>query len=155
MTIASCEFGIGQHLKLIPKDQLPTGLQLLYIGRFFGVIAVQTSKTSFAVTLLRLANQTWQRFTIWFIIVTLNIIMGLVALFLFIQCTPVQKAWLIETPGTCWDSHVTITFSIFAGVYSAVIDFVLALFPSVLIWRLQMNRKEKIGVIFAMSLGAL
>ena len=43
----------------------------------------------------------------------------------------------------------------FFVVYSAVIDFVLALFPSVLIWNIQMNRKEKTGVIVAMSLGAL
>ena len=76
---------------------------------------MQTSKTSFAFTLLRLSNKAWQRYVIWFIIATLNITMGLVALFLFVQCTPVQKAWLINTPGQCWDSKITISFSIFAG----------------------------------------
>jgi hypothetical protein len=39
--------------------------------------------------------------------------------------------------------------------YSAGMDFALALFPTVLIWGLQMNRREKIGVIVAMSLGVL
>ncbi len=34
-------------------------------------------------------------------------------------------------------------------------DFTLALFPTFLIWRLQMETREKIGVIVAMSLGIL
>jgi len=34
-------------------------------------------------------------------------------------------------------------------------DFTLALFPSVLIWKLKMEWREKLGVIVAMSLGVL
>ncbi len=39
--------------------------------------------------------------------------------------------------------------------YSAAMDFILAIFPSFLIWNLQMRPTEKFGVIFAMSLGVL
>jgi hypothetical protein len=34
-------------------------------------------------------------------------------------------------------------------------DFTLALFPWFLIWKLQMNKREKFGVALAMSLGVL
>ena len=34
-------------------------------------------------------------------------------------------------------------------------DFTLSIFPSVLIWKLRISKKEKIGVIIAMSLGVL
>ena len=34
-------------------------------------------------------------------------------------------------------------------------DFVLALLPWKLIWKLQMKRKEKVGVALAMSMGIL
>lgn len=88
---------------------------LLYIGRFFGIIALCTSKSSFAVTLLRLAVAKWQTCVLWFIILSLNISLGLCALFLFVQCDPVEKAWNLSTPGTCWPQSVTIGFSIFAG----------------------------------------
>jgi len=131
------------------------GLKLLYVGRFFGIIAVSTSKTSFAFTLLRLIVKPWQRFLIIFIVVSLNIIMWLCAAFLFLQCSPVEKAWLLETPGTCWNNRITIGYSIFAGVYSALMDFILALLPWFLVWRLQMKRREKLGVALAMSLGVL
>jgi hypothetical protein len=39
--------------------------------------------------------------------------------------------------------------------YSGAQDFVLALLPWTLVWNLQMRKKEKIGVAFAMSLGVL
>lgn len=39
--------------------------------------------------------------------------------------------------------------------YSAAMDFALALFPWVLIWKVQMRRVEKLGVAFGMSLGVL
>jgi len=39
--------------------------------------------------------------------------------------------------------------------YSALMDFILALFPTVLIWHLQMGMREKLGVLLAMSLGVL
>lgn len=115
LTIISCKFGVGRHLASIPAVDQPIALELLYIGRFFGIIAVTLSKTSFAVTLLRLANKRWHRWAIWLIIATLNTVMGLTALFLFVQCTPVYKAWMITAVGTCWDSRVTISYAIFAG----------------------------------------
>ena len=34
-------------------------------------------------------------------------------------------------------------------------DFVLAAFPSILLWNIQMKTTEKIGVVVAMSLGIL
>lgn len=39
--------------------------------------------------------------------------------------------------------------------YSAAMDFVLALFPVYLIWHLKMGKREKLGVLIAMSLGVL
>jgi hypothetical protein len=39
--------------------------------------------------------------------------------------------------------------------YSGAQDFVLALLPWTIVWNLQMKRKEKLGVAFAMSLGIL
>jgi hypothetical protein len=39
--------------------------------------------------------------------------------------------------------------------YSGIMDLVLALLPWTVIWKLQMKRKEKIGVALAMSMGVL
>lgn len=34
-------------------------------------------------------------------------------------------------------------------------DFILALFPWVILWRIQMKKREKFGVLIAMSMGVL
>jgi len=39
--------------------------------------------------------------------------------------------------------------------YSGAMDIVLAIIPWRIIWNLTMNKKEKFGVLFAMSMGVL
>ncbi|KAK1750344.1 hypothetical protein QBC47DRAFT_455275 [Echria macrotheca] len=153
VTISAVSFGIGRRKALIPAINLVQALKLLYVGRFFGIIALAISKTSFAVTLLHLARGTWQRAIIWFIIISLNVVMWTCAFSLFFQCNPVHKAWDLGAPGTCWPSQIQVNISIGASAYSAAMDFALALFPVILIWHLQMGNKEKFGVLIAMSLG--
>lgn len=153
LTITSTNYGIGLHINFISSEDLVTALRLLYVGRFIAIIALAISKTSFAVTLLHLAMTAWQRYVLWFIIVSLNIVMWFSALSLFIQCNPIQKAWDLNAAGTCWNPKIQVNIGISAGAYSALMDFCLALFPSFLIWNLQMKKAEKYAVIFAMSLG--
>jgi hypothetical protein len=39
--------------------------------------------------------------------------------------------------------------------YSAAMDIILAILPWKIIWKLTMNKKEKIGVLLAMNMGVL
>ena len=80
--------------------------------------------------------------------------------------------------GRCWDPSFDAKYGLFSGgesniqtmiyeyrdlanysvitaVYSAFVDFALSFLPSYLIWNLQMEIKEKIGVLIAMSMGVL
>jgi len=111
------------------------------------VLAAVWSKTSFALTMLRLM-QNWKMKTfIWFIIVSMNLAMYLTIIFTWLRCTPPAKMTQCIAP-------VPYTnYSIAAGAYSAAMDFVLAILPWPLIWGLQMKKKEKLGVAIAMSLG--
>ncbi len=115
LSIASTNWGIGQHINLIPLRDRVIGLKLLYIGRFFAIITLALSKTSFAVTLLQLAMVAWQRHLIWFIIITLNVVLWLSALSLFVQCAPVSKAWDLTAAGSCWPSFISVDIGIAAG----------------------------------------
>ena len=87
----------------------------LFIGEFFSLIAIPTSKTSFAVTLLRLSTRGWQKWLLYFIIASMNIVMWLCGILLFAQCSPIEKNWNKDMPGSCWKSKVQDNYSIFAG----------------------------------------
>lgn len=146
--------GYGKHIYDVPFD-IPTiekTILAISVGGTLSITAAIWSKTSFALTLLRLTDG-WLKKFIWFCIITTNIGMGLSALFVWIQCKPIQKAWHPFMEGTCWPPEVIVKYNIFSAAYSAIMDLTLALLPWKLIWGLQMKRKEKIGVAVAMSCG--
>ncbi|KAF5258939.1 hypothetical protein FOXYS1_10467 [Fusarium oxysporum] len=118
-------------------------------------MATTISKTSFAITLYRIATNAWMKYFLIFIIVTINVSMNLVWIFGFAKCTPLERVWNHNVPGTCWDKSKLLTFQLFAAYYSAILDFVLALLPWVILMRMTMRRRERLGVAVAMSLGAI
>ncbi|KAM7200881.1 hypothetical protein V8F20_005123 [Naviculisporaceae sp. PSN 640] len=144
--------GVGKHAYEVAPQNFPFLGLIGNITGTFSILAATWSKTAFAITLLRLMPGR-MRFLLWFIIATVNISMGLNAVFMWTRCTPVSKTWNPYAPGTCWESHVYPTYGMFAAGYSAATEFVLALLPWKVIWKLKMKKKEKIGVALAMSMG--
>jgi hypothetical protein len=162
--------GLGKHAYNVAPENMSS---LGFIGNFtgtFSILAAVWSKTSFALTLLRFLSSR-MRVLLWAIIVSINIFMGLNAVFMWTRCSPSSKIWNPFAPGTCWAPHVYPAYGMFAAGesnslgywsfadlwtgYSGVMDFVLALLPWKVIWKLQMKRKEKAGVAIAMSMGIL
>ncbi|TQN63630.1 hypothetical protein CSHISOI_11786, partial [Colletotrichum shisoi] len=121
------------------------------------IIAAAWSKTSFALTLLRIAQESPERRMkrlVWLIIVSINVALGLSVLFTWIQCWPVEKTWrTASTPGTCWPKSVVMGYNVFTAAYSGAMDILLAVLPWRLIWGLTMTKREKLGVLIAMSMG--
>lgn len=177
MTTSSVPLGLGRHVEDVPLENLgQIGLRGNINGTF-SIIAAALSKTSFALTLLRLmGKEKWARNFLWFAMISMNVFMFANALFQWIKCWPVSKTWNPSEPGTCWPAGIQTRYGLFAGGkgwcsdsqvtetltdrqflsgYSALIDIVLAFLPWKLVWSLQMKMKEKIGVAVAMSLGLL
>lgn len=146
--------GYGLHIWDFNLANMPKLLVIINVAGTFSVTAAIWSKTSFGITLLQLSDG-WVKKTTWFILISMNIAMGLSALFPWVSCVPVQKAWDMFVEGTCWEPEVTVRYNIFSGVYSACMDITLAMLPWQFIWGLQMKKKEKIGVGIAMSMGVL
>jgi len=106
--------GLGMHLHDVdPANLTKIGL-LSNIASTFSMLAAVLSKTSFAVTLLRITNGYTKMF-VWFAIVIMNIGMGLAALFVWVKCNPVRKTWDFSVPGTCLDTHTMMVYSVFAA----------------------------------------
>ncbi|GAB1309823.1 Rhodopsin domain-containing protein [Madurella fahalii] len=149
---AMTTLGYGLHIWDFDLANMQALLVIINVAGTFSVTAAIWSKTSFGITLLHLSDG-WVKKATWFILISMNIAMGLSALFPWVNCTPVQKAWNMSVDGTCWKPEVTVRYNIFSGVYSACMDFALAMLPWQFIWGLQMKQKEKIGVGIAMSMG--
>ena len=146
-------YGLGFHFADIPKGNFGTAIKFSTVGQVWVILALQTSKTSFAITLLRIVTERRLVWVLWGTIITLNLFMGLDAILTITWCIPAEKIWDPTLPGSCWGTETIKWGSMFAGAYSGTIDLVLAGFPFFIVKPLEMNKKEKFGIIFAMSLG--
>ncbi|KAJ5635330.1 uncharacterized protein N7484_008643 [Penicillium longicatenatum] len=147
--------GLGKHLIVVeenPNNLMSVAL-LCDIGEVLAIMACTLGKTSFAVTLMRIVVKRWMLVLLWFVIITMNLVNTLTAFFVFLQCKDPRHLWNPMIPSKCWPADVFTNYSLFVGAYSGAQDFVLALLPWTIVWNLQMKKKEKFGVAFAMSLG--
>lgn len=130
-------------------------LQLtVVIATVFSVLGAAWSKTSFAITLLRLTSGILH-YVIWFVIISMNVVLTFNAILQFLWCQPASVAWNSGRGGTCWPQSVIVNYSIAAAAYSAAMDIFLAIVPWLVIMKLKMHMKEKIGAAVCMSLGVV
>lgn len=109
--------GYGYHVWDYPIELAPKIFDLLKVINLCGTFSLTAaiwSKTSFALTLLRL-TEGWMKWTVWYIILSMNIAMGLSALFIWVQCNPIEKSWNVTMPGTCWDPKVLVHYNYFSA----------------------------------------
>ncbi|KAM5368768.1 hypothetical protein ACJZ2D_009322 [Fusarium nematophilum] len=150
--------GFGKDVSEVDPANVPEIALVATINGIFSVFAATWSKTSFALTLIRLQGG-WINRLLWVVIVSMNIIMNLVIIFSFVKCTPAQKVWHSNMPGKCWNPLVATYYNIFAGgeivpsSFSGAIDLVLCLLAWIIIWKLPMRAREKVGVGIALTFG--
>lgn len=156
-TTVCVHVGLGHHVR--SKDILQTPLQLgVNVATLFSVLGAAWSKTSFALTLLRITREGGRRVVylgIWGVIVSMNLVLVMNGIIQFTWCMPAAKAWDPTVEGTCWKRSVVVQYTQFAAYYSAAMDFALALVPWKVLLGLRMRLKEKVGVLVCMSLGML
>ncbi|CAI4212389.1 unnamed protein product [Parascedosporium putredinis] len=153
----STTMGFGKHSWDIDMtgDEWPKTLFIMNMTGFWSIWAAAWSKTSFAMTLLRLSSaaSTKIKWFIWFWVVTVNVGLTLAAIFMWTQCTPTKKVWDSRIEGTCWSGAVIVAYNSWISVWSGMADIVLAVVPWWVISRQSMNFKEQIGLLICMSLG--
>lgn len=151
----SVSLGFGMHLleiALINREKL---LLLGSLSTTFSTLSAVLSKTSFGLTLLRLTSVGYEktRAFVWVIMISMNLIMFCDALYSWVECQPSRKHWEIFIDGTCWSPDIAVKLGIAAGAYSGCMDVIMAILPWRIIWETRMERREKIGVLVAMSMG--
>ncbi|KAK5654249.1 hypothetical protein OQA88_7424 [Cercophora sp. LCS_1] len=145
--------GLGRPYTAVTHDQLAI-MSVLSISAGFGsILAASWSKTSFALSLLRISTPGWIRMAVWAIIISTNVVFGVLGLMQWIQCWPVAKLWSYELPGSCWPSYIFQGYGAFASAFSGLADITLAILPWRIIWTVAINKKDKIGALLAMSMG--
>ncbi|KAI3336082.1 hypothetical protein F4824DRAFT_509910 [Ustulina deusta] len=67
-------------------------------------------------------------------------------------CNPRERIWQRYLPGTCIDLNA---FNIFITVFHLISDILMLLLPQMVIWKLRLATKQKVGVSVVFSGGAI
>ncbi|KAH8177158.1 hypothetical protein LIA77_02240 [Sarocladium implicatum] len=151
-----CVLATGCVHSLMIEFLVPGSLRKINLARAhlcLQSVALGLTKTSFAVTLLRLLPRGWEHVVIWTLIFSMN------AQFIAHMFATWQPVCGVEDedhfPVRCWTLESTVDFAVFSASYSAVCDFVLAALPWKMIFNLQMERSERVAVAISLSMGIL
>jgi len=158
-------FGFGKDSSTIEPSLVSTHRLVSVIAGFLLILAACWSKTSFALTLLRISHGCPRRWII-FVICTTNFFFAGSGLVHWVQCWPLRLLWEHHLEGHCIPRRYVNLYNIFVAAYSGVMDIALAMLPWIIFRNPdnlstldlevnKMRRKEKIGISVAMSMGVL
>ena len=114
-------------------------------------------KASIALMLYRLSIRRTHRLIIW---ITTILTQGYSLFFFFLfvfQCSPSRYFWtrVAGDTGSCLDSSVVVSATYGYSAVTCAGDLVYSILPALLVWSLQMGRKEKAAVIMILAMGAM
>ncbi|KAG4030322.1 hypothetical protein MFRU_012g00640 [Monilinia fructicola] len=145
------EFATGYVQKTWPERMLI----LVSISSCLTTAGQTWSKSAFAVTLLRM-TKSWQRGICIATLVFLNVFL---VLKVFVDWSKYcgkkgyQNSWRMS--GFCLDYGLAHSIKVGGNIFNIIADFILALFPWMVTWKLRISLKEKIALCITMSLGVV
>ncbi|KAK3396952.1 hypothetical protein B0T20DRAFT_440355 [Sordaria brevicollis] len=144
-------YGLGHPSVHLSKETVLDLKHYAPANTFMSITAVWVSKLSFFITLLRLVSGWQKKVPLWFFMTTCVLSLFLLSIMQsFYQCDiarPERNPCLAEGPIN--------SFNIFGGVYSTLVDVLLSLVPTMVIWKVSMRPLERAAIICAMSTGLL
>ncbi|KAL8729542.1 MAG: hypothetical protein Q9181_004965 [Wetmoreana brouardii] len=141
------KFGFGKHeVDLPPSIAHSHKADLLFwVAQLFYKSCILCTKESICFLYLRLFNVGHHRFRIAVIAsMTFIALYYIIAILLTIfECNPVRKSWEKQLPGSCIDLQ---TFFFANAAFNVITDILVMALPIPVIAKLQITRKQRIGL---------
>ncbi|KAK4215053.1 hypothetical protein QBC37DRAFT_460079 [Rhypophila decipiens] len=155
VALAACaiSYGAGRHVTTLDPAHVTKAVYYTVVSFVPGVTSFMLPKFAVVILLARLlAPGKIHRTIMWVICVIYLLLTAGMLVINFAQCTPAAKQWG-AAEGTCWDRKITVDYAMMLGAVSVVFDFYLAVWPTIVLWGLQMNWKKKVGLSTALGFG--
>ncbi|GAB1310585.1 Rhodopsin domain-containing protein [Madurella fahalii] len=150
MVATNTIYGHGRHIAVLDPSQLYKYFRTFYISIVLYNGSLTATKLTFLLQYYRILGQGQMRkvITVAFVIVALwSISQLLVTIF---NCTPIQKFWLPETPGTCIPN---LPFWYINAAGNIVTDVIVFVVPLPALSRLNLRKGQKLALIGVFCLG--
>lgn len=108
--------GVGKHVAQIDPANLPMLHTLNRVGASFAILACALTKTSWALTMLRIVRSTrdCMRVLVWGLLISVNVLMDVGIILMFLEC---DDSGLSASPKEmwCWSNLIAANYNVFAS----------------------------------------
>ena len=157
-TTIAVDYGNGKHYQILSIHQQEEARRFTLAAFVPGVMCFCLPKFAVVILLTRLLNPSrWHRCFLWGMCILLFFTLVAAIGLLIGQCDPVEAVWdfTLLPQMKCLDPRIYVNYSIWSGALSAFIDFYLAIYPGVVLFKLQMKLRKKLALTFALSIGCV
>lgn len=155
LVIVQVHYGFGRHRFYLEKWDYIEYSKFAYGEWIQTFQTLMFTKISICLFLLRIPVEKHFIRPIQGTIIALIVSNIALTLAWILQCNPVARSWNKDTPGTCFTDAQLQRIIFSQALISIVSDFILALFPIVLLWRVQIDFRIKAGLCSLMGLGLM
>ena len=144
-------YGFGRRQAYLSDHQLNEFRKYTYgewIQTFF---TLMWTKVSICLFLIRLPQSKRLKRPLQWAVAFLLLSNVVLSVMWIMQCQPIHAAW--DDDGKCLSKNAKEGIVLTQAIISVVSDFTLAAFPILLLWRVQIDLKTKIGLWSIMCLG--
>ncbi|KAI4249091.1 MAG: hypothetical protein LQ352_005714 [Teloschistes flavicans] len=150
--------GYARHEHYLRPGQRSDAGKLSVISRSCCIMAIATGKISVAFLIQRIQGPNkWRTWLLRFISISVFVTALFAVIFLFAQCQPARALWtpsmIKKGTGHCWNPIPVNNYDIVIAGYFAFLDFVLAILPVDIVWKLQMAKKKKLLLCALLGMG--
>jgi hypothetical protein len=147
-------YGAGRHIVALSPEDASRAILFSAISSVPGILCFTIPKFAVIILLARLLSPgRWHKLAMWVVSIIYFLMSAVCIVLVFAQCRPVQAQWGAAI-GRCWKPHVMFTYTIVHGVFGAVLDLYLAIYPSIKMMTLTwVNWKKKLALSSALGFG--
>ncbi|KAK1775484.1 hypothetical protein QBC45DRAFT_243351 [Copromyces sp. CBS 386.78] len=157
MVLWSTKYGLG----IPPSEIISKRLNVVALIKltphalFLALIGAGLSKLSFFITLIRVAAKRWQRVALWVVAIHSTILVAGGSILGYVDCNFYRRPDGGHPTDHCLPERLGKILALMVLMHGAIVEFFLSFVPALLLWNMEMKRREKIGLICAMSMGVI
>ncbi|KAF9877753.1 hypothetical protein CkaCkLH20_04888 [Colletotrichum karsti] len=156
MVTISVRWGNGQHFTELDLEQKQNTIKWMIAAYVPGIETLGFPKLAVIALLSRLlAPGKTHLLILWTMGTICCLSLTAMVLTLLLQCTPPRALWTLSMPHNCLHPEVLEGLAFWASSFSAFLDFYLAVYPAVVLWKLQMHAKKKMALTCALGMGVV
>jgi hypothetical protein len=147
------KYGGTRHTDTLSPEDLHKAIYYTVVAWVPTILSFVVPKYAVIILLARILDPSpWHRRCMWVVMIIYLLQTVVLLVINFVQCEPVSAQW--DGPlSQCWDRRIILGYALAHGIVSLLIDFYMAIYPTIILSRLLFNWKKKLALSSALGFG--